>query len=90
MHRGYRYIASLFLTASLTAPVVMLAAPTPQDRDHDRVYDREHKDYHQWDDHERNAWGRFLAEKHRKEHEFAKAGRREQSDYWKWRHSHPD
>jgi len=54
------------------------------------VYDRDHKDYHNWDDHEQSAWGRFLAEKHRKDHEWAKADKKEQSEYWNWRHSHPD
>ena len=69
MHRATKFVASLFLTAALAAPVVTLAGPATQDQDNhdrDRVYDREHKDYHQWDDHEKDAWGRFLAEKHRK------------------------
>jgi hypothetical protein len=93
MHRATKFVASLFLTGALGAPVVTLGGPATQDQDNhdrDRVYDREHKDYHQWDDHEKNAWGRFLAEKHRKEHEFAKASRKEQDEYWNWRHSHPD
>ena len=88
MHRAHRYIASLFVTAALTAPVAIMAAPAHQD---DRgVYDREHKDYHHWDDKEDAAWGRFLAEKHRDRHEFAKANAKEQAEYWNWRHSHPD
>jgi hypothetical protein len=87
MQPAHRYLASLFLTAALGAPAVVLAAPAAQE---DRIYDRDHKDYHHWDDHESQAWGRFLGEKHRKEHEFAKANRKEQSEYWNWRHSHPD
>jgi len=87
MHRAHRYIASLFVTAALTAPVAILAAPARQDN---RVYDKEHKDYHRWDDKENEAWRRFLAEKHREEHEFAKATKKEQTEYWNWRHSHPD
>ena len=86
MFGAHRYIASLFLTAALVAPLSMVAAE-PQDA---RVYDRNHKDYHNWDDHENQAWGRYLAENHKKDHEFAKANRREQSEYWNWRHSHPD
>jgi hypothetical protein len=31
-----------------------------------------------------------MAEKHIQEHEWAKANRKEQADYWNWRHSHPD
>jgi hypothetical protein len=90
MHRATMFVASLFLTAALATPVVTLAVPAAQDNHGDRVYDREHKDYHQWDDHEKDAWARFLAEKHRKDHEFAKASKKEQDEYWNWRHSHPD
>jgi hypothetical protein len=66
---------------------MLVASPAPQD---DRVYDREHKDYHHWDDHENAAWHRYLTEKHVQEHEWAKANRKEQADYWNWRHNHPD
>jgi hypothetical protein len=45
---------------------------------------------HNWDDHENHAWQQYLAEKHNKDHEFSKANKKEQSDYWNWRHSHPD
>jgi hypothetical protein len=87
MHNKNRFIASLFLTAALAAPAVLRAGPAPQD---DRVYDREHKDYHHWDDHENAAWHRYLAEQHHADREFAKASRKEQAAYWNWRHSHPD
>jgi hypothetical protein len=55
----------------------------------ERGDDREHKDYHQWDDAENRAWRKWLTENHRKDHEFAKADRKEQEEYWKWRHEHP-
>ena len=87
MHRAHRYLASFFVTAALMAPVAIVAAPAQQDS---RIYDREHKDYHHWDDKEDQAWGRFLTEKHRDDHKFAKANRKEQNEYWNWRHSHPD
>jgi hypothetical protein len=91
MHRAHGYIASLFLTAVLAAPISIVAAPKPQD-DHgqNRVYDKDHKDYHNWDDHENHAWKQYIAENHKKDHEFSKANKKEQSDYWNWRHSHPD
>ncbi len=88
MQRAHKYIASLFLSASLVAPVAIFAAPAPQE---DRgVYDRDHKDYHKWNDHENETWHRYLNEQHRKDHEFAKANKKEQEEYWNWRHSHPD
>ncbi len=91
MHRAHRYIASLFLAAALAAPVSIMAVPVPQqDHAQNRVYDKDHKDYHNWDDNENRAWGQYLTENHKKSHEFSKANKREQSQYWNWRHAHPD
>jgi hypothetical protein len=91
MYRAHSYIASLFLTAVLATPVAMVAVPVPQEAGVQvRVYDKGHKDYHNWDDNENRAWGQYLTENHRSSHEFAKANKKEQSQYWKWRHAHPD
>jgi hypothetical protein len=91
MHNAHRYIASLFLTAALAAPVSLLAVPSPQEaRAQVRVYDRNHKDYHNWDDNENHAWGQYLAENRKSSHEYSKSNRKEQSQYWNWRHAHPD
>jgi hypothetical protein len=91
MRRTHRYISSMFLAAALSAPVAIMAAPTPQEAGVQvRVYDRHHKDYHNWDDHENRAWGVFLTNNHREHHEYANANRREQDKYWNWRHAHPD
>ncbi len=90
MQRAQLYIASIFLTAALLAPVAITAAPAPQASVQVRVYDRSHNDYHNWDDNENRAWGQFLVENHRKSHEFSRANRKEQSQYWNWRHRHPD
>ena len=91
MDRTHRYISSLFLTAALAVPVAIMAAPGPQNASVQvRVYDRDHKDYHNWDDHENQSWGLYLSNNHKKPHEFAKANKKEQSQYWNWRHDHPD
>jgi hypothetical protein len=91
MHRAKGYLASLLLTAALAAPVSILAAPRPQEASVQvRVYDKDHKDYHNWDDHENHAWGLYLTENHKKDHDFKKSNKKEQSSYWEWRHSHPD
>jgi len=85
------YISSLLLAAVLAAPVAIMAAPGPNDDGVQvRVYDSHHKDYHNWDDHENNAWGVYLTNNHKKNHEYSKSSRKEQSHYWDWRHSHPD
>jgi hypothetical protein len=91
MHRPHHYLAPLFLTAALAAPLSMMAAPAPQEASVQvRVYDRQHKDYHNWDNNENRAWNHYLTENHRDSHEFSRANKREQSQYWTWRHAHPD
>jgi hypothetical protein len=91
MHIANRCLASIFLSAALVAPASIIAAPKPQEASVQvRVYDKDHKDYHNWDAHENAAWDRYNAENHRRVQEFAHANKKEQSQYWAWRHSHPD
>jgi hypothetical protein len=91
MRFTHRYISSLIMAASIAAPVAIMATPGPQDAGVQvRVYDSGHKDYHNWDDHENTAWGVYLSNNHKKSHEFSTANKKEQSNYWNWRHSHPD
>jgi hypothetical protein len=91
MRSTHLYIGSLFLAAALAAPLATMAAPIPQDaRVQIRVYDRHHRDYHNWDDRENHAWGVYLTDNHRHAHEYSRARRRERSEYWNWRHAHPD
>jgi hypothetical protein len=91
MRSKHEFIASLLLTAALAVPVVVMAVPGPQEASVQvRVYDKNHKDYHNWDDNENRAWGTFLVENHRDHHEYSKSNKKEQSEYWNWRHAHPD
>jgi hypothetical protein len=91
MHHTRRYVAALFLAAALAAPLSIMAAPSPQGATVQvRVYDRSHRDYHNWDDRENQSWGVYLSNNHRRHYEYAKANRREQDRYWNWRHAHPD
>jgi hypothetical protein len=85
------YISSLLLAAGILAPAAVVASPAPNDEGVQiRVYDSQHKDYHNWDDRENRAWGVFLTNRHKKIHEYKESNRREQENYWNWRHSHPD
>jgi hypothetical protein len=91
MRFTHRCIASLLLAAALGAPAVVLATPGQKDAGVQvRIYDTRHKDYHNWDDRENHAWGLYLSSNHKKDHEFSKSSKKEQSQYWDWRHSHPD
>jgi hypothetical protein len=86
-----RYISSFFLAAAIAAPTAIMAHPRPQDDSvHVRVYDRDHRDYHNWDDHEDRAYRRYLTVQHRSYREYQRQHNRVQRHYWNWRHSHPD
>jgi hypothetical protein len=98
VHRGNRFLSSLFLTAALAAPLATMAAARPQDNrtqekrdDHNnkRYYDKSHKDYHNWDNNEDRAYVRYQNE-HHETHAFVELNSRQQTVYWNWRHSHPD
>jgi hypothetical protein len=104
MHRGYRYLSSLVLTAALAAPVAMMAAASPQDnrnqqdnksqenrqsQNNKRYYDKGHKDYHTWNNNEDQAYQRYQTQHHQKR-SFAQLNKRQQTSYWNWRHSNPD
>ena len=91
MHNVHGYMASLLLAAAIAAPVSIIAAPAPQGASTQvRVYDTDHKDYHNWDDNENKAWGVYLTDNKKKAHTFTRSSKKEQSDYWNWRHDHPD
>ena len=91
MRFTHRYISSILLAAALAAPVAIMAAPEPTDDGVQvRVYDSNHKDYHNWDDHENQAWGVYLTNHHRSHVEYRKARRSDRDGYWRWRHDHPD
>jgi len=86
-----RYISSLFLAAAIAAPTAIMAHPRPQEGSVQvRIYDREHRDYHDWNDHEDRAYRRYLAAQHWRYREYNKQHHRVQGHYWNWRHSHPD
>jgi hypothetical protein len=91
MHRAARYVVSLFLAAAIAAPLSKLTAAAPQNTNVQvRVYDRDHRDYHNWDDREDRAYRGFLAERHESYRVYSRQKHKTQRDYWTWRHEHPD
>lgn len=91
MRRIERYIGSLFLAAAIVAPALVVAEAKAQEASVQvRVYDRDHRDYHNWDDREDRAYRRYLAEQHRSYRTYHRQHYRVQRHYWNWRHSHPD
>ena len=95
MHRGKKYVASLFLSAALLAPLGAFAmAPQDEHERHEqeerRVYDPYHKDYHTWNRAEDDVYRHWLETRHRAYVDFEHLKKSEQRDYWNWRHSHEE
>jgi hypothetical protein len=101
MNHRYRYVFSFFvITAALAAPSAIRARQQDDrhqeehqrdgNREGERVYDRSHKDYHNWDANEDHAYRGYLQGNHREYRPYAETNSRQQRSYWNWRHSHPD
>lgn len=71
-----RLTAALVLSLGMLLPVGVAVA-----QDHPR---------HEWSDSENPTWHQYLKEHHKKDKEWARATKREQQAYWKWRDQHPD
>ena len=95
MKKNFGLTSSLLLSAALLAPVAMSA----QDRDHDRddravnnyrVYDPGHRDYHNWNRDEDDAYRRWYGQNYngRDYRDYRKLHKKQQESYWKWRHDH--
>lgn len=97
-NKGIRYLSSLLLTGILAAPVALVAQDRDDHRDRDdhnknqRIYDRQHKDYHQWNDNEDRTYRQWHSEtrKGKDYRDYNQLNRKEQNSYWNWRHEHGD
>ena len=69
---------------------IMPFTATAQDHGSRSYTDSAHHDKHEWNSREDDAWKRYRGEHHIKQEDFARAKRRQQEEYWKWRHEHPD
>lgn len=76
----YKVLSSFVLGVCLLTPTTALVA---QERD-------QAAPVHQWNDSENPAWHQYLKEHKKKDHDWSKANKKEQSDYWKWRDQHRD
>jgi hypothetical protein len=80
------------LLSALAGVLVLPFAVVAQDHDHDdhRFYDKRHKDYHEWNDHEDRAWHMYWEQRHHAAIDWNRASARERQRYWDWRHNHSD
>jgi hypothetical protein len=53
-----------------------------------RVYDVDHRDYHNWNGREGGYYNQWTIETHRERRDFPSLRPEEQREYWTWRHSH--
>jgi hypothetical protein len=85
MHR-FLIVSGFLLGAAGLVPVAARA----QDHQDKRYYDRSGHDYHTWNNQEDKAYRVYLGEQHREYVQFPKVKRTQQTEYFKWRHEHPD
>jgi ribulose kinase len=87
----HRFLQVALLGAALMATVATVPTALKAADDHPtRYHDKEHHDDHEWNDREDRAYQKWLEGKHHVKRDFAKLKAKEQREYWKWRHEHPD
>jgi type III secretory pathway component EscR len=87
-----RYLGGLLLSSFLAMPLVVRANDDEHREAHryQRYYDRDAKDWHEWNDREDKAYRHYLEERHEQYRDWSRLNRDRQRDYWRWRHEHPD
>jgi hypothetical protein len=61
-----------------------------QRQEEPRMYDSVHRDYHNWNADEDRRYREYLNEHHQKYREFSRLKKKQQNEYWQWRHDHDD
>ena len=93
--KSHRFLSSLAVTVALLAPglvqtaaaqthTVAVAKAGPVSV---RVYDRSHKDYHDWNDEEDRSYRAYLNTNHQSYRPISRLSRTQQTKYWNSRHS---
>jgi len=78
---------SLLLAAVLVTPLAIIGCAEHSGY---RYYDRDHDDYHVWDNNEVVYYSQWEKDTHRDHKDFNKRNDDEKKEYWNWRHSHTD
>jgi len=86
-------ISAFALVAAFSVTALVPASASAGDREqataHERrVYDRDHKDYHNWTKDEDHTYREYLTQQHRKYRAFSRLSAKQQREYWRWRHDH--
>jgi hypothetical protein len=83
--RNFSIPSGLLLAALVIAP---LAAVAEDHRGEVRYYDRDGRDYHNWNGDEDRQYRSYLLERHRAYVPFVKVHVRERQEYFRYRHEH--
>ena len=83
--RYFSILGGLLIAAWVIAPVTVVAE---DHRGEVRYYDRDGRDYHNWNGDEDRTYRQYLTDNHRKYKDFKKQSASQQRTYWTWRHAH--
>jgi hypothetical protein len=80
-----KFAALLLLSGTLLMPFSGVAAER-------RYYDRDRRDYHEWNNGEDRAYRHWLMEEQRERRyrAYNRLRAERQREYWRWRHDHAD
>ena len=83
--KHFLILGGLLMIASVVAPVAVMADDHHGER---RYYDRDHRDYHYWNDGEDRQYRTYLVEQHRAYVPFVRVNVRRRQEYFRYRHEH--
>jgi hypothetical protein len=81
-------VTAIFLSSALIAPMATKTVSAQEIGV--KIYDRDHKDNHVWDDNEAKMYDGWRHDHTDFQVDFRKNTRAQQSAYWNWRHEHHD
>jgi hypothetical protein len=92
INKGMRILSSMLLMGALAAPLALRAQDRDDQNKNQRVYDRQHKDYHQWNSDEDRNYRQWYSTKYngREYRDYNRINHKDQNAYWGWRHQNGD
>jgi hypothetical protein len=81
-----QHLISLAMMTALASPLVITGCAARVETGY-RVYDPYYNDYHVWDSNEAAYYQRWETDTHRHHQDFRKRNKKEQQEYWTWRHN---
>jgi len=82
-------LGSLLLGAALATSAASVACAVRGEA-RIRYYDRDHEDWHYWDNHEEDRYRAYLNNRHQEYRDFRSLNDDEKKQYWNWRHKQTD